>query len=168
MSKTHEQKLYDILDDMSISYKKIEHPAFASCDASGDFYKNNDMGMDCKNIFLRNRRGKKHYIIVLRADKNLNIPHLAEFLEENKKMGFASEERLDKFLSLKPGSVTPFGLISENAKDIPIVVDKDVLECEYIHFHPFRNTASLKITIQDFIKFCNTHACELKIYDTNF
>jgi Ala-tRNA(Pro) deacylase len=159
-----EQKIYKALDDLGVTYEKYEHPAFATCDSSGTFYKDNDMGVDCKNIFLQNRRGKKHYLVVLLADKKLDIPHLAEFLDEHKKMGFASEGRLNKYLGLTPGSVTPLAIINQNARDIPVVLDKEIFDYEYVHFHPSRNTASIKITTDDLMKFCKMYACDVKIY----
>ena len=165
MSKIYEQKLYRILDEMDIVYEKYEHPAFPTVEASGDFYKRNNMGVDCKNIFMRNRRGKKHYIVVVQSYKNIDIPNLAEFLGENRKMGFASEERLLKYLGLKPGSVTPFGIIYKNATNIPVVVDKSIFDYKYTHFHPFRNTASVKIKTRDFKKFLDKYACLALFYD---
>lgn len=150
---SHEEKLYEILKKLEISFKKIEHPAFDTCKKSGDFYQKNNLGVNCKNIFLQNRRGKKHYLVTMLVEKQLNIPKLAEFLDEHRKMGFASEERLVKYLDLKPGSVTPFAIINENAKDISIIVDKEIFENEFVHFHPLRNTATLKISTQDFRKF---------------
>lgn len=166
MNKQKERQLYQMLDDLHIAYKKYEHPAFATCESSGDFYRANDMGVDCKNIFLQNRRGKKHYLVVLLANKSLDIPHLAEFLDEHRKMGFASEERLQKYLGLSPGSVTPLAIFNENAKDIPIVLDEDIFKNEFVHFHPLRNTASLKIKTRDLLRFCEEQTCEVKMYST--
>ena len=150
-----EHRLYDFLDSLNISYEKIEHEAFPTCEASGDFYQKNNMGVDCKNIFLRNKRGKRHYLVILKKEKILDIPALAEHLGEHRKMGFASDERLKKFLGLQPGSVTPFALISPNAAEVSVVVDPDIFAHEFVHFHPLRNTATLKISTADFQKFLN-------------
>lgn len=165
MNDSYEQKLYKILDDLGIVYEKFEHPAFGTVEASGSFYRDHDMGVDCKNAFMQNRRGKKHYLVVMCAQKNIDIPHLATFLGEHRKMGFASEERLHNFLGLTPGSVTPFGLIHDHAREIPVVVDQEIFEYEFVHFHPFRNTASLKISTQDFRKFLDAYACDVHLYD---
>ena len=155
-----EQKLYDKLKELQIEFEKVEHDAFATCEASEDFYQKNNLGVDCKNVFLRNKRGKKHYLVVLLAHKQIDIPVLAEFLDEHRKMGFASNERLEKYLGLKPGSVTPFGIINENAQEIPVVVDPEIFNHEFVHFHPMRNTATLKISTKDFQKFLNHHPNE--------
>ncbi len=166
MKENYEQKLYQILDDLKIDYKKFEHPSFPTCEASGDFYRQNDMGADCKNMFLRNKRGKKHYLVIISADKHLDIPHLANFLGEHRKMGFASEERLERYLGLVPGSVTPFSIIYPGSEEIPLVIDEELLQSEYLHFHPFRNTASLKVSTKDFLKFCDNYAYKIMKYNT--
>ena len=167
MKYEYEQKLYKILDELGIDYEKFEHPAFATVEASGSFYREHDMGVDCKNIFLQNRRGRKHYLVILQSQKNLDIPHLAEFLGEHRKMGFASEERLQNYLGLTPGSVTPFGLIHENAEDVGVVVDTEIFDHAFVHFHPFRNTASLKIFTEDLLKFLHYYVKDVKLYETH-
>ncbi|MFA5986806.1 MAG: prolyl-tRNA synthetase associated domain-containing protein [Parcubacteria group bacterium] len=166
MADLYEQKLYKILDEMNIPYEKFEHPAFGTVEASGSFYRDHDMGVDCKNAFMQNRRGRKHYLVILCAQKNIDIPHLAEFLGEHRKMGFASADRLENNLGLTPGSVTPFGLIHENAGEVGVVVDKEIFDYASVHFHPFRNTASLKISTKDFLRFLKRYAMDVKIYDT--
>lgn len=164
----NEEILYKILKKLNINFKKVEHPAFDTCEKSGNFYQENNLGINCKNIFLQNRRGKKHYLITMLADKQLDIPKLAEFLEEHRKMGFSSAERLEKYLGLQPGSVTPFAIINENAKNIPIIVDKDIFEHEFVHFHPLRNTATLKISTKDFRKFLESFSESNEFFEFEF
>ncbi len=159
-----EKRLYKILNELHIGYQKIEHDKFPNCEISGSFYKDNNMGLDCKNIFMRDRRGKRHYLIIILSKKTIDIPKLAIELGENKKMGLASEDRLYKFLGLKPGSVTPFALINKSSKDVNVVLDKDILAHKYIHFHPLRNTATLKITTNDFRKFLDKYSQNKLIY----
>jgi Ala-tRNA(Pro) deacylase len=162
-----EEKLYKTLYDFEIAYEKFEHPAFATCEESGDYYQEHNMGADCRNSFMQNRRGKKHYLVVMLKQKRIDIPHLAAFLDENKKMGFASAERLEKYLGLTPGSVTPFGILHEGASDIPLVVDKQIFDHEHVHFHPLRNTASLTITTRDFEKFLDNIDRDVLYYETD-
>jgi len=152
-SDSNEQKLYQYLSDLNIDFEIFEHEEFPTCEASGNFYEERKMGKDCKSIFLRNRKGKKHYLVVLPAEKKIDILFLAEFLEEQPKMGFASDERLKKFLGLKPGSVTPFSLIHPHSFEVTAVFDTDIFSEEYIHFHPLRNSATIKLKTSDFQKF---------------
>lgn len=153
-----EEKLYNILNELQIKYKKVEHDSFPTCDISGNFYKINDLGVDCKSAFMRNKKGTNHYLIVLISKKRIDIPSLANELEENKKTGFASEERLKIFLGVKTGSVTPFALINESSKKVGVIIDKEIFEYEFVHFHPLRNTATLKITTRDFKIFLDRYS----------
>ena len=153
VQSTPEQILYTYLKKLDINFTKYEHEAFPTCEASGTYYTEKNMGKDCKSIFMRNRKGKKHYLIVLPANKKIDVLVLAEFLTEHPKMSFASDERLEKYLGLQPGSVTPFSLLHENAKDVTVVFDTDIFAEETIHFHPLRNTATLHISTLDFKKY---------------
>lgn len=159
-----EKKLYQTLQDLEIEYQKIEHEAFHTCEASGDFYAKNNMGVDCKNLFLRNKKGNTHYLVVLRSESQVDIPVLAEFLGEHRKMSFASDERLEKFLGLKPGSVTPFGLIYEQSAAVKVIIDTSIWEHEFVHFHPLRNTATLKISTKNFRRFLDHHPHDVLDY----
>ena len=150
---TQEKKLYDYLENLDINFTKYEHEAFPTCEASGTYYTEKNLGKDCKSIFMRNRKGKKHYLIVLPADKKIDVLFLAEFLKEHPKMSFASDERLEKYLGLQPGSVTPFSLLHENSKEVIVVFDTDIFSEETIHFHPLRNTATLHLSTLDFKKY---------------
>lgn len=159
-----EEQLYDHLDSLHISYQKFEHEAFFTCAQAEDFYAQHDMGTDCKNVFFRNRKGKKHYLCSLPAKKNIDIPALAEFLEEHPKMSFASPERLEKYLGLYPGAVSPFGLIHPNSAEVTMVVDSLLIESEKVHFHPFRNTATLLLSGADFKKFLESCSQEVQYF----
>jgi len=64
-----------------------------------------------------------------------------------------------------PGSVTPFALIHPNAAGIPVVVDSGVLTHEWVHFHPLRNTATLRLRKDDFLKFLKSRENEVRFYE---
>ena len=160
-----EQELYSYFEKLQIPYSVVEHEAFFTCEASGDFYKDNDMGGDCKSLFLRNRNGKQHYLCVLLSHKSLKITEFAEDIGTHRKMSFASDERLLKFLGLTPGSVTPFGLCNENATGVIAYIDSEIFENEYVHFHPLRNTATVKMKSTDFKIFLESLSQEIHIYN---
>ncbi|HID91744.1 TPA: prolyl-tRNA synthetase associated domain-containing protein [Candidatus Peregrinibacteria bacterium] len=162
MTENREKQLYTYLENLNISFEKHEHEAFPTCEASGTYYTEKNMGKDCKSIFMRNRKGKKHYLIVLPANKKIDVLFLAEFLEEHPKMSFASDERLEKYLGLKAGSVTPFSLLHENAKEVIVVFDSDIFSEETIHFHPLRNTATLHLSTLDFKQYVESLEQKIK------
>ena len=109
----------------------------------------------CKNIFFRNHKGNRHYLVVLRHDATLDIHELEKRLGQGK-LSFASPQRLLKWLHLTPGSVTPFGLINDEQNHVKLFLDIQLKKALKISFHPNINTASVVIAFEDFIKYLNT------------
>lgn len=146
-----QKELYILLDELGIPYNYREHPPVNTIEEATKYWKNYDSGR-CKNIFLRNHKGDKHYLVILEHLRQLNMKDLEKRLRQGK-LTFASEKRLMKYLGLKPGSVSPFGLINDHSKHVHLFIDKKLLEFENLSFHPNDNTASLIISKNDFIRF---------------
>lgn len=146
-----ENAVYEYLENLGINYEKREHPPVYTCEAAAEF--TGDMkGMHCKNLFFRNKKGKKHYLLVFDERKDLSIKEVGEKVGE-KNLSFASAERMMKYLGLEPGSVSAFGLINDAENDVLVYIDKDVLESEFVNLHPNVNTATLNISKMDFHKY---------------
>lgn len=161
-----EEELYKVLSDLSIEFQKFEHEPVFTCETSEDFYKRNNLvGARCKTLFLRNRKGDQHYLAIVEADRRVDIKALTDFFDAGQKMSFASPERMEKYLGVTPGSVTPFALIHPESTGIPVVVDKGVLSHEWVHFHPLRNTATLRLKKDDFLKFLESRENEVSFYE---
>ena len=65
------------------------------------------------------------------------------------RLSFADAEYMERFLDTKPGSVSVLGLINDKDNAVNLLVDRDVLNSEYIGCHPCVNTTSLKIKTSD-------------------
>lgn len=143
--------VYEVLDGLNIEYIKREHPAVFTCEEADEFYKDLDGGHS-KNLFLRNRKGDKHYLVVIESSKTVDLKALERSLEESK-LSFASEERLMKYLGLSKGSVSPFGLINDLENEVEVLIDEDLLKYDKLHYHPNVNTATLEINRDDFKRF---------------
>ena len=142
--------IYTVLTDLQIPFEKYTHPAVHTVVDTIEHYKNIDAGR-CKNLFLQNVKGDTYYLIVMQADKRLDIKKLSATLET--KLRFASEEKLLHYLGLTPGSVSPFGLINDTDHSVRVIVDKDVLNHQKVSFHPNINTETLVISSEDLQKF---------------
>ncbi len=106
----------------------------------------------CKNLFLRNAKGTRHYLVVLEHSKKADLRALSARLGDDK-LSFASADRLMRFLHLTPGAVSPFGLIHDSARDVIVVLDADLPATERIGFHPNVNTATITLLTADFLRF---------------
>ncbi|HLO90764.1 MAG TPA: prolyl-tRNA synthetase associated domain-containing protein [Lentimicrobium sp.] len=147
-------KLYQILDQLNISYEYHEHPPAPTIEIAGQYWKDILNTTHCKNLFFRNHKGNRHYLVIFDHRKELSIHDLEKYLKQGK-LSFASEQRMDKYLGLKPGSVSPFGLINDNQHQVHLFLDHDLNQLPNISFHPNDNRASLVIAYSDFIKFIN-------------
>jgi len=143
--------IYQVLQDLNINYKKFDHPAVFTVEESEKYDKGIDAGK-CKNIFLRNAKGDRHFLVIIESHKRLDLQQLSDLLHESK-LSFASEERLMQYLALTPGSVSPFGLIHNTDKTVRVIVDSDLMQYEKLAFHPNINTATLVITTENLKKF---------------
>lgn len=145
------QDIYKVLDELNISYQKYEHPAVFTVEEAEKYDRGIDAGKS-KNLFLRNKKGNQHYLVVAESTRKVDIKKLEELTGE-KNLSFASPERLQKFLGVTPGSVSPFTLINNTDKTVNVLIDKGLLQYDKQAFHPNINTATLVISKTDFIKF---------------
>jgi Ala-tRNA(Pro) deacylase len=144
-------KLYVLLEQLSILFQYIEHPPAPTIEIAKKYWSGYD-AQHCKNLFFRNHKGNKHFLVILNCDQEMNIHHIEKLLKQGK-LSFASEERLMKWLGVKPGSVTPFGLINDPSHHVHLFIDQTLQQAERLSFHPCINTASLIISKSDFEKF---------------
>jgi len=144
-------ELYEILNHLKIRYDYYEHPPVHSVKEAIPFWEK-IRGTRCKNIFFRNHKGNRHYLVILEHKQDLNIRDLEQRFKQGK-LTFASEKRLAKYLGLKPGSVTPFGLINDRGNHVHLFIDQNLRNAERVGFHPNVNTATLVISMKDFIRF---------------
>ncbi len=146
-----EKLVYDILEKLEINYEKRAHPPVYTSEEANK-YTSDLKGIHCKNLFLRNGKGNKHYLVVIKENKKLNINDFEKNINE-KNIGFASEKRMIKYLGLTPGSVSIFGLINDKENEVIVYLDYDIFKEEYVNFHPNINTSTLNFSANDLSKF---------------
>ena len=146
-----QQIVYDFLDENNISYEYISHPQAPTIEIAKQYISGDDVVL-CKNLFFRNHKGNQHYLVLLDCDAEMNIHAIEQQLHQGK-LSFASPERLMRYLGVKPGSVTPFGLINVVDHHVIVFVDRNLQQAERVSYHPCENTASLIIKRTDLERF---------------
>ena len=152
---TKEQKVYDLLNELKIKFTIYKHKPIYSIDEIKELNLNIP-GIQLKNLFLRNKKGNEHYLVIVEENKKVNLKELAQKLSTSS-LSFASEKRLLKYLGVSSGSVTPFGLINDFQKNVKVFLDNEILSYNQVSFHPNVNTATVLISYLDFeryLKFC--------------
>jgi Ala-tRNA(Pro) deacylase len=161
-----QKELYELLEKLSVDFEYHEHPPLATIEDAKVHWKEYNSGR-CKNIFFRNHKGNRHYLVILEHLCQLDIHDLEKRLGQGK-LSFASDQRLKKYLGVEPGSVTPFGLINDKENHVYLFIDEKLKDFNRLAFHPNVNTASLVISRIDFLKFLNYSGNKyefLKLYD---
>jgi len=146
-----EKLVLETLDRLGIPYRRYEHPAVFTVEQAEVQWKD-VAGAHCKNLFVRNQKGNRHYLIILEASKKADLAAMARKLGEDK-FSFASPQRLDRYLGVEPGAVSPFGLINDGQKEVQVILDQDLEKAGIINFHPNINTTTLGLAYLDFEKF---------------
>lgn len=144
-------ELYQLFEKLNIHFEYYEHPPVPTVEEAMRYWKGME-AVKCKNLFFRNHKGNKHYLVILEHTRKLDIKDMEQRLKQGK-ISLASEKRLQKYLGLTPGSVTPFGLINDVENHVQVFLDENLLESGKISFHPNINTASIVVLFSDFIKF---------------
>jgi len=139
------------LVELGIAFERHEHPPVSTVAEAERHW----VGIDathCKNLFLRNQKGNRHYLIVLVHSKRADLRGLADQIGDGK-LSFASPKRLLTHLGLTPGSVSPFGLINDRDHTVRVVLDRGLKSAARVTFNPNINTASYVVSVSDFARF---------------
>jgi len=142
------------LEEQEIPYKIHEHPPVPTVEEALPYWKDIDAA-HCKNLFFRNHKGDKHYLVILDHRRQLNIRDMEKRLKQGK-ISFASPKRMERYLGLDGGSVSAFGIINDHEHHVHLFIDARLKDAERISFHPNENTATFVISFASFIKFLDS------------
>ena len=143
--------VYAALSALAIQYELFEHPPVFTAEEAALHWATIP-GAPVKNLFLRNKKGDRHYLVILGIEKQADLRQLVKVIGDDR-LSFGSPERLQRYLGVTPGSVSPFGLIHDATHSVRVIVDSDLKNAERLIFHPNDNTASLTISGADFVRF---------------
>lgn len=143
-----EIRCYDFLDSLGVEYERIDHEAIYNME--GLEVRKKELGAEiCKNLFLCNRQQTDFYLLMFPADKKFKTADISKQLCISR-LSFADEKYMEEFLDITPGSVSVLGLMNDKESRVKLVIDKAVLNEEYIGCHPCINTTSLRFKTKDF------------------
>jgi len=136
--------IYKFLDSINVSYERFDHPAVYTVSEAKKLSPEMD-GASTKNLFLRDKKGIRHFLVVVPQDKQVDLKELSSILEASR-LSFASPDRLNKYLGIEPGSVSILALLNDPEKTVEVFVDNELWNAEIILCHPLVNTSTLAIT----------------------
>lgn len=152
LAPTHDSAdLLHLLDRNALSYDLVEHePVFTIADALAATPEIG--GLKTKNVFLRDAKGARHFLVVVPHDVRLDLPALALSLGSSK-LSLGSAERLQRHLGVTPGAVSVFALVNDRDRAVELVLDARVFEANRVQAHPLRNTATVAIDSRALLAF---------------
>ena len=157
------EEVYQVLNDLNIEYQILNHSAVFTIDEMNKLSME-QYGDICKNLFLRDAKGERYFIVVLRKDKRVDLKAIQQQLGCTR-LSFASEERLYKYLLLNKGEVTPLGIINDSEHLVEVVIDNDLIGVNKLGVHPNDNTATIWISYEDLIKFTKQNGNTIHLVD---
>ena len=152
---SQKEKVFEVLRTLNIDFEVMSHKAVFTVEDM-DEIKITQHGEVCKNLFLRDAKGERHFIVVLDKDKKADLKAIQKQLNCTR-LGFASEERLYHYLQLHKGEVSPLAIINDNTKAVEVVIDNDLAKKNRLGFHPNDNTATVWISFEGLIKLIEEH-----------
>lgn len=151
MESERKDKVVNQLKEWGIPFRIYEHPPLPTAEAAIAYWKDID-AQHCKNLFFRNHKGNRHYLVIFDWKRQLSIHDLEKQLKQGK-LSFASPERMERYLGLQPGSVSPFGLINDTTHHVFLFIDNALQQAREISFHPNDNRFTVVISWADFLKY---------------
>ncbi|HYW95070.1 MAG TPA: prolyl-tRNA synthetase associated domain-containing protein [Bacteroidales bacterium] len=151
---TEKQKVLHYLEELHIPFDLYEHPPLPTIEDAVKYWADIE-ATHCKNLFFRNHKGNRHYLVILEHRRQLDIHDLEKRLKQGK-LSFASEKRMQKWLGIKPGSVSVFGLINDVENHVHVFLDEKIRSPKKISFHPNDNSATVVISFSDFEKYLDS------------
>jgi Ala-tRNA(Pro) deacylase len=144
-------KLQDFLIKHAIKLERHEHAAVMTV-AESELLVPALPGAKTKNLFLRDKKGLKHFLVTIPAALSVNLNRLGDVLGAGR-LGFASADRLLRHLGVTPGSVSMLGLVNDTAHHVQFVIDQALWEAPAVQAHPLVNTATMVMPHADLVRF---------------
>ena len=153
--------LFELLSVKNIDFQIHDHEPLFTVEDSENLRGEID-GSHSKNLFLKN---KKNSFFLLSCVENAKVDLKKFSLSiDAKNLSFANEKYLDKYLGIKPGSVSPFALLNDKENIVEFYLDEKITKSEIINFHPLINTTTISIKTNDFINFILENNKKINIF----
>jgi len=114
-----------------------------------------------KNLFVRDDKKTRYFLIVLPKSKKANLKEIRNKLS-SRRLSFASEEDLKKYMGLNKGSVSPFGILNDTDCRVEVVMDESILSFKRVGVHPNDNTATVWISPKDLESIIKDHGNSIR------
>ena len=158
----NKNELLESLLKNNIQYRIYKHNALFTVEDSKKM-RGKIKGAHTKNLFFKNKKDQFFLFSCLESTK-VDLKKLQKSLNIGN-ISFAKEKYLNSLLNVKPGAVTPFGLINDLDCEIEFFLDYKIIEFKEVNFHPMENTSTITIKTKQFIEFIQKNNKLVNIYN---
>jgi Ala-tRNA(Pro) deacylase len=144
-------ELFAYLDNLGIAHRTVNHPPVFTVEEARAL-RGELAGGHTKNLFLRDKKGAL-YLVVAPEDAAIELKSLHRLLGASGRFSFGAAELMRETLGVEPGSVTPFAVINDTARQVTVILDAAMMAHEILHFHPLINTGTTTISRDGLLKF---------------
>ena len=155
--------IYSFLDAHGIAYQRCDHPAVFTVDEVKRLVPPLD-GAHTKNLFLRDKKGRRHVLVVVGSDKHVDIKGLSGLLGLDH-LSFGSPERLGKYLGIDPGAVSLLALLNDVNREVGVFVVRELWSADALQCHPLVNTTTLVIAREGIERFLSATGHVYRLVD---
>jgi Ala-tRNA(Pro) deacylase len=161
MSAEPTRDIYALLAEHQIPFQRYDHEPVFTCDEAERAVPQTTAA-HTKNLFLRDKKGRRHWLLVTLCEKAVDLKQVAERIGADN-LSLGSPDRLAKHLGVTPGAVTILALSNDPTHAVELVVDQDVWRAETLRAHPLVNTATLVIAQADLRRFLSVTGHEARV-----
>jgi Ala-tRNA(Pro) deacylase len=140
------------LTALDIPARTVDHPPVFTVEQAAR-YKGNLPGAHTKNLFLRDKQGKRMWLVCVLAERDLDLQALPPRIGAKPRLSFGSEDRMMRYLGITPGAVSPFAIINDHGGHVQVVLDGALLAGEVVNLHPLDNAKTTAITPAGLLRF---------------
>ena len=155
------QAVYGFLDNHSIDYQRCDHPAVFTCEEADKLVPHLP-GARTKNLFLRDRKGRRHFLLIVRPDQRVDLRALSTTLEIGR-LSMASPARLKEHLGVDPGSVSFLALLHDRLNAVEVIFEQSVWTEDHLLSHPMVNTSTLVLSLESVRQILETTGHEHRV-----
>ena len=145
------QQVANKLQELGITFDVVEHPPVFTTEQADSYIEGRE-GVRTKSMFLTNRKKTQYYLLIMDDKKRLDMDDFKVQVGADR-IRMASLDSLAKKMNLPAGTVSPFGLLNNEEKDILVYFDKDIVSEDIMTFHPNTNEKTIFIKSKDLFRF---------------
>jgi Ala-tRNA(Pro) deacylase len=143
------------LASLAIAARTVDHPPVFTVEEARR-YKGDLPGAHTKNLFLRDKPGKRMWLVCVQAERDVDLRALPDRIGAKPRLSFGSEDRLMRYLGVTAGAVSPLAIINDPGRVVQVVLDRSLLDADLVNLHPLDNAKTTALAPRDLLRFLET------------